>query len=208
MAQLIDISPLVSPEIGVWPGDTPFSREVLMDMQGGDNLTLSTIRTTVHLGAHADAPNHYATHGQGISDRDLDYYYGLCQVIRADLPRGERIMPVHIRERIVAQRVLIYTGSFPDPTQFNTDFNSLSPELVDMLYQQGVRLIGIDTPSIDLFDDKELLSHNAIAKNDMAVLEGLVLNDVEPGEYTLVALPLKLQGCDASPVRAALVTRD
>jgi arylformamidase len=207
MTQIIDISPLVSVRIGVWPGDTPFSREVLMDMQAGDNLTLSTIRSTVHLGAHTDAPNHYQKEGSGIAARDLDYYYGLCQVIRVDLPRGERIMPHHIRDRITTQRVLLYTGSFPDPENFNTDFNALSPEVVDMLYQQSVRLIGIDTPSIDPFDDKVLLSHKAIAERDMAVLEGVVLEDVDPGEYTLVALPLKLEGCDASPVRAALVPR-
>ena len=83
----------------------------------------------------------------------------------------------------------------------------ISPELVAMLYQQGVRLIGIDTPSIDPFDDKALLSHNAVAERDMAVLEGIVLEDVPLGEYTLVALPLKLEGCDASPVRAVLVPR-
>ncbi len=178
-----------------------------MDMQSGDNLTLSTIRSTVHLGAHTDAPNHYAKDGAGIAARDLDYYYGLCQVLSVDLPRGERIMPHHIRGRITAQRVLLHTGSFPDPEQFNTDFNALSPELVAMLYQQGVRLIGIDTPSIDPFDDKALLSHNAVAERDMAVLEGIVLEDVPLGEYTLVALPLKLEGCDASPVRAVLVPR-
>lgn len=104
-----------------------------MDTKDGQNLTLSTIRTTVHLGAHTDAPNHYEKDGAGISGRDLDYYYGLCQVVRVELPRGERIMPHHIRDRISAQRVLLYTGSYPDPDNFNTDFNALSPELIDML---------------------------------------------------------------------------
>ena len=102
-------------------------------------------------------------------------------------------------------RVLLKTGTYPNPNHFNEDFAALSPELVDYLSSQGVQLIGIDTPSVDLFDDKALLSHNAIARHDMAILEGVVLSHVTPGRYTLSALPLSLVGCDASPVRAALV---
>lgn len=138
--------------------------------------------------------------------RPLDLYYGPCQIISVSVPRGERILPEHLGDtKLTAPRVLFHTGSFPDPDHFSTDFNSLSPALVDYCAAQGVRLIGLDTPSVDPYDSKALESHNAIARHDMAVLEGVVLTDVSDGVYTLIALPLKIEGSDASPVRAVLV---
>ncbi len=203
--RIIDISPLVSTRLGVWPGDVPYSRQVALSIAAGDNLELSSITATLHLGAHTDAPSHYAAGGAAISARPLERYLGPCQVVSVSLPRGERILPRHLGVEITAPRVLLRTDSFPEPESFNTDFNSLSPELVDHLHARGVVLVGLDTPSVDLFDDKELLSHRAIARHDMAILEGVVLEHVEPGLYTLVALPLKLEDADASPVRAVLL---
>src|SRR5439155_7360150 len=88
-----DISLPITPKLAVWPGDTPLSREVLMDMARGDNITLSTLRTTVHLGAHADGPNHYAKDAPAIHERSFDYYVGPCQVIRVNVARSTRITP-------------------------------------------------------------------------------------------------------------------
>jgi len=204
--KLIDISPLLSPRTAVWPGDVGFTREVCMDTDSGDHMTLSSINTTVHLGAHADAPNHYRPHSAGISERALERYYGSCQVVRVELPRGERIRPHHVKEAITSSRVLFHTDSFPNPEHWNSDFNALSAELVHALAEQGVELVGIDTPSIDLQEDKQLESHQAVAQHDMAILEGLVLTQVQPGEYTLCALPLKIEAADASPVRAILIS--
>lgn len=206
MSRLIDISPVLSSATAVWPGDVKLSRAVALDMHQGDNLTLSAVTTTVHIGAHADAPNHYARDGAAIAERDLGLYYGPCQVIGVTVGRGERITPSHLAHaRITTPRVLLKTGTFPDPNHFNEDFAALSPELVDALAGQGVRLVGIDTPSVDLFADKALLAHNAIHRHDMAVLETIVLGHVSAGEYGLIALPLRLAGADASPVRAVLV---
>lgn len=208
MPRLIDISPLVHPGVAVFPGDTPFARRELLRLADGANIDLSTITTTVHVGAHADAPSHYALGAPGIDARPLDLYYGPCEVLRVSLPRGERIRPEHLRAPVRAPRVLFATGSMPDPDVFNEDFNSLSPELIDALAAQGVRLIGIDTPSVDPASDAALPSHAALARNDLAVLEGVVLGHVPEGLYTLIALPLKLAGSDASPVRAALLSAD
>jgi len=206
MPKMMDISPLISPKIGVWTGDTEFSQQFLCRFETGANLDLSTITTTVHLGAHTDAPSHYVPNGQTMEERPLELYYGPCQIITVDVPRGERILPKHIEGiEIVAERVLFHTKSFPNPNHFSTDFNALSPELVDHCAERGVRLIGLDTPSVDPYSSKALESHNAIARHDMAVLEGVVLTDVADGVYTLIALPLKIQGSDASPVRAVLV---
>ena len=138
--------------------------------------------------------------------RDLARYYGPAQVMAVSAARGARLTPDDLPGPIQAERLLLRTGSYPDPERFNTDFNSLSPALVAFAHARGVRLIGIDTPSIDPFDDRSLMSHGAIAARDMAVLEGIVLDHVAPGHYTLIALPLKIEGADASPVRAALLT--
>lgn len=206
MPALIDISPLINENIAVWPGDVPFRRSITLQIAAGASIDLSATSGTVHLGAHTDAPSHYVHPGESIEQRSLDRYYGPCQVISVALPRGERIYPHHIAAPIVAPRVLLHTGSYPDPTTFNEDFNSLSPELVAWLHDKcGVTLVGIDTPSIDPCHSTALESHQAIAARDMAILEGVVLDHVTPGTYTLIALPLRLAGADASPVRAALL---
>ncbi len=204
---LIDISPRISERLKVWPGDTPPAREVLLDMKCGDNITLSTLRSTVHLGAHADAPSHYGADAPTIDERSLDYYLGDCQVMCVSVPRHTRITPDMLPAAVTSPRLLLATGTFPDPEAFNEDFAALSPELVHALHRQGVKLIGIDTPSVDLFDSKDLPSHHAFLTCDMAILEGLVLADVPEGTYELIALPLRLIGFDASPVRAVLRRR-
>jgi arylformamidase len=173
-------------------------------MHRGDSVTLSTLRATVHLGAHADAPSHYGPDAPAIHERDLDYYLGPCQVIHVAATRGSCIGPEAIRGAVRAERVLLVTGTFPDPEVFNEDFASLSPELVETLHQAGVRLVGVDTPSVDPFTSKDLPAHKAFLKRDMAILEGLRLRGVPEGVYELIALPLRLAGFDASPVRAIL----
>ncbi|MDE3246882.1 MAG: cyclase family protein [Acidobacteriota bacterium] len=207
MGRILDISPLISERIAVWPGDIPFSRELSSAMENGDNLDLSSITATLHLGAHADAPSHYARTGAGMGDVGLAPYVGPCQVVRVSLPRGARILPFHIGE-LSAPRVLFRTDSFPDAERFNQDFNSLSPELIERLHDQGCVLVGLDTPSVDPFDSKALESHQALARTGLRNLEGLALGHVEPGLYTLIALPLKIEGADASPVRAILMAEN
>jgi arylformamidase len=201
---LYDISPRVSPRLGVWPGDSALSREVLQDLARGDTVTLSTLRATVHLGAHADAPSHYGAGAPPIDQRDLSLYLGPCEVLRVPAARGSRVGLGDLPAQLLAERVLIATGTFPDPERWNDDFAALAPELVDALAARGVRLIGIDTPSVDLIDSRDLPSHRAVLRHDMAILEGLVLDGVPEGRYELIALPLRLEGFDASPVRAVL----
>ena len=204
---LIDISPPVAARIGVWPGDTPYVQRLNLDINDGSNITLSEISTTVHVGAHTDAPSHYVADGDDISARRLDFYIGLCTVLHVIVERGRRIMPADLAgKRVSAPRVLLRTGTFADHYNWNTDFASCSPELVDFLHERGVITIGIDTPSVDPFESKVLEAHHAFAAHDMAIIEGIVLDGVEEGEYELIALPLRLVGADASPVRAVLRT--
>ena len=201
---LYDITPSITPKLAVWPGDTPASREVLCDIARDDNITLSTLRATVHLGAHADGPNHYGKDAPAIDERSLDYYLGPCQVIRVNVARVTRILPSMVRAELTTPRVLFATETYPDPQNWNSDFAALSVELIDLLHDRGVITVGIDTPSVDLFESKDLPAHKAILRHNMAILEGLVLKDVPEGMYELIALPLSLAGFDASPVRAIL----
>jgi arylformamidase len=173
-------------------------------MKAGANVTLSTLRATVHVGAHADAPSHYGVDAPTIETRSIDYFLGPCQLVRVHVGRATRIRPDHVKTTITAPRILFATGTYPDPTVFNQDFAALSPELIDWLHEHGVITVGIDTPSVDLFDSGDLPAHKAFLRHDMAILEGLILKDVPGGAYELIALPLKLDGFDASPVRAIL----
>jgi len=203
---IIDISPPIREGMPVWPGDTGFSLVSSLSIAGGDNIDLSRIETTVHVGSHADAPSHSVPDGAPIDEVDLEPYLGPCQVIRLHVPRGTRIAPEDIGDRITAPRVLFRTGTFDAGETFDEDFAAFAPETIDFLAGHGVRLVGIDTPSMDLFDDRVLVAHHALARHGMANLECLVLSHVPAGTYTLIALPLKIRGADASPVRAILVT--
>jgi arylformamidase len=109
---------------------------------------------------------------------------------------------------VLQKRVLFATGSFDDPERWVDDFNSFEPEAIHFLADQGVKLIGIDTPSVDPSSSKKLEAHQALFERDFVVLEGLFLRDVPEGEYFLVALPLAIEGGDASPIRAALWPKD
>lgn len=214
--RVFDLSPPLSPSIGVWPGDTPLTREVLCEIERGSNITLSTLRTTVHVGSHADGPNHYGAGASDIASMDLSHYMGPCTVLRTharggcasrDHREGQRVGAGDIEgglDRALMPRVLIATGTFPDPRAWDSTFAGLDPALIDALARRGVITIGIDTPSVDPQDSKDMPAHKAMLRAGIAILEGLVLASVPAGDYELIALPLRLVGFDASPVRAVL----
>lgn len=205
---IYDITPPIDDSLQVWPGDTLPSRHIASDMKDGSNVTVSALHATVHLGAHADAPSHYGADAPSIEARPVELYLGQAQVLQLSVEPGRRIEPADLPATIEAPRVLLATGTYPDPTKFNKDFAALSPALLDFLAQAGVKLVGVDTPSVDLFESTDLPAHLAALRNDMAILEGLTLSAVPAGVYELIALPLKLVGFDGSPVRAILRTLD
>jgi arylformamidase len=203
--EITDISPMITSTSPVFPGDVPFSRKIALDFAAGDNLLLSSITTTVHIGSHADAPNHYRRQGSGIADRHLHYYLGNAQVVDVTSIEAKFIGVNHIDlANIACPRVLFRTKSFPHTGPWTNNFAALDPNLIEALADLGVITIGIDTPSIDAADSKSLDCHQAIYQNDMAILEGLNLDQVKAGIYELIALPLRIEGADASPVRAVL----
>ena len=206
--RLFDISPPLGPGLAVFPGDTPLSREVLLDTARGDAITLSTLRATVHLGAHVDAPSHYGDGEATVERLPLETFLGACRVLRVaagpDGLVGVEAVERSLDGRAPGPRLLLATGSYPDPGEFTPDFAALDPGLVSWLATRGVRLVGIDTPSVDRADSKDLPAHAACLAAGVAILEGVVLYGVPEGDYELIALPLRLEGFDASPVRAVL----
>ena len=201
---IIDISPALSEQTAVWPGDQTLSRTLQMQLENGDSVELSSLLTTVHIGAHADAPSHFARGAEAIDQLDLSPYLGPCFV--CEVKGVSLIHADHLKEAVASrcQRILVKTDSFPNPNEFNKDFTAFSQEAVSFAGENGVKLLGIDTPSVDPFDSKSLEAHQQLLAYGIRNLEGLSLAHVEVGIYELIALPLKLVGYDASPVRAVL----
>lgn len=213
MTRLYDITPPVRPGIPVWPGDTPYRAERTWAIARGDSVNVSALTTTPHLGAHADAPLHVADGGAAIADLPLEPFLGPCRVV--EVPPEPLVRPEHLAGIDLGDppRLLLKTGSVPRPTAgdgspppFPERFTALSPELARALGEAGALLVGLDTPSVDPFDSKDLAAHHALVAGGVVNLEGLLLADVPPGLYELIALPLRLEGLDASPVRAVLRT--
>ncbi len=204
-ARLWDISPPVAAASPVFPGDTPFQQHWTWQIGPDSPVNVSTLTLSPHTGAHADAPLHYDPHGVAIGAVPLDAYLGPCRVIHA-IGRRALITPDLIAPQLVdtPPRVLVRTRFRAAVDEWDADFTALAPETIDLLAALGVRLIGIDTPSLDPEQSKTLDSHQRVRAHGMAVLECLVLDEVPAGDYELIALPLKLTTADASPVRAVL----
>jgi arylformamidase len=201
---LYDLSPTVRQGTPVWPGDTPYTASLAWSIADGASVNVSAITTTLHLGSHADAPFHTEPRGEGIAALGLERYLGPCRVVK--VPPLPLVEPRHLDglELASPRRLLFKSESVRDRKSFPERFTALSPELAGLLAELGVLLVGVDTPSVDPFDSKTLDAHHALARGGVAILEGLVLDGVPEGVYELIALPLKLAGLDASPVRAVL----
>lgn len=198
-----DISQALHPGLPVWPGDTAFAQARTWQMEEGSPVNVSALTLSTHSGAHADAPLHYAADAPDIASVDLEPYLGECLVVDAR-GVGALVEVGDLPHLHGADRVLFRTfDAFPH-YEWPAAPTAIAPETIEWLGVQGVRLVGIDGPSLDPVDSKVMLAHKAVLKHDMRVLEGLVLDDVEEGRYELIALPLPIVGGDASPVRAVL----
>ena len=203
---LWDISPPLHAGSPVFPGDAPFTSVWAARMGPGCPVNVSTLTLSPHTGAHADAPLHYDAAGAAIGALDLLPYLGRCRVIHA-IAKGPLITWAHIAHAItpdLPERVLVRTYQRAPVDTFDAALPAFAPDTIEQLADRGVRLVGIDSASIDPADCKALPSHQVIRRRDLRVLENLVLDDVPEGDYELIALPLKLLHADASPVRAVL----
>jgi arylformamidase len=203
--RLWDISPPVHAGSPVFPGDAPFQQVWAARIGPGCPVNVSTLTISPHTGAHADAPLHYDDAGAAIGDVALEPFLGRCRVIHAigvaPLVRWEHI--AHATAEL-PPRVLVRTYERMPIDRWDGALAAYAPDTVEHLAALGVKLIGIDTASIDPADSKTLDSHQVIRRHGLRVLENLVLDEVPEGDYELIALPLKLTTACASPVRAVL----
>jgi arylformamidase len=204
MSRLWDISPPISSATPAFPGDTTYQQRWTMEIGPGCPVNVSAITLSPHLGSHADAPLHYGGDAAAIGHVDLDPFLGRCRVIHA-IERGPLITKAHLEHAIadLPPRVLVRTCR-KAPTEWSSQFSAFAPDTIAWLSSLGVTLVGIDSQSVDPADSKTLDSHMQLLARDMRVLENLVLDDVDAGDYELIALPLKLMTACASPVRAVL----
>ena len=204
-SRLWDISPPVHEGAPVFPGDTPYRQRWAASIGPGCPVNVSEITLSPHVGAHADAPLHYDPQGATIGHVDLAPFLGPCRVIHA-IDCGPLVEWAHLEHALdgLLPRVLVRTYRRAPIDRWDGALTAYAPATIERLAALGVRLVGIDTASIDPADSKTLDSHQVIRRLDLRVLENLVLDDVPEGDYELIALPLKLVSADASPVRAIL----
>ncbi|RAL26864.1 arylformamidase [Thermoflavimicrobium daqui] len=201
---LIDISEPLRAGVAGWPGDTPFSFTLNWTKEETGSVNVGKVIFSTHTGTHIDAPFHFDNEGQKVHELDLSLYVGPCRVIHLfDLPSiGAHDLAKYNLAGV--ERLIIRTDSWKDRSVFPTSFTYIRPDLGSYLQKQGIRLLGLDVPSVDLPDSKELLGHHSLHQHGVHILEGTVLYQVEEGDYELIALPLPIEGADGSLVRAVL----
>ncbi len=206
-SRLWDISAPVHAASPVFPGDTAYSQQWCAAIGPGCPVNVSAITLSPHVGSHADAPLHYDADGASIGHVPLEAFIGPCRVVHA-IGCGPLITWAHIAHAVedgaLPSRLLVRTYDRMPVDRWDGQLTAYAPETIERLADRGVVLVGIDTASIDPADSKTLASHQVIRRRGLRVLENLVLDDVPPGDYELIALPLKLTTADASPVRAVL----
>ena len=202
---IYDITRTVSSRLPVWPGDTPFEVVHTLRIADGEAVNLTTLRTTAHVGTHADAYYHYEDGGAFMASMPLDAYIGPARVVTVDRMDGP-LLPDDVGDVSGCERLLIHSHVSDLDNVWPEQFPYLSIALIAWLARLGVRLIGLDSPSVDAFDSEDLPCHHALYRHNMVNLEMLYLRGVPDGDYELVALPLKLDGACGSPVRAILRT--
>lgn len=207
MGRVFDISEPISPATAVFPGDTPFSAKWVARLADGASCNVSAIEMSVHCGTHTDAPSHFEDGSPDIASVPLDAYIGRCRVVDVRGAGDPSLVPPEVLTPAVlegAERVLLRTRTTHDPEVFDPTFTAVGPDAARVLVEAGIRLVGIDTPSMDFAASKDLPTHHVLYRGGVAILENLDLSAVEPGDYELIALPLKIVGADSSPVRAIL----
>ena len=193
---LYDISRPLHVTLAPWPGDTPFEHRLTWRIADGAACNVGAVTMGTHNGTHADAPFHYLADGPSIDALEPALFVGPAVV--ANVTAAGWTIP----------RALLKTGAWPDSTRFPERLPLLAPDVPAWLGELDVRLLGLDVPSVDAIDSKDLPVHHLLADQNICILESLDLSAVPAGVYELIALPLRITGGDASPVRAVLRAAD
>lgn len=205
MKSIIDISMALDATTPEWPGDTPFAYRLSVTKQQSGSVNIGELQSSTHIGTHIDAPFHYDEQGLKIDELPLDVYLTTAQVM--DVTGLEQVKLDDLDElKQGVSAVLLKTASWQDRSEFPGAWPVFDPAIAEWMQANGVRLLGVDVPSVDPETSKELPMHHAMNRNGRFILEGIVLDDVAAGVYQLAALPLKIRGGEGSPVRAVLYT--
>lgn len=215
--EIFDISRALSDQIAPWPGDTPFHFESKWKMAEGASVNVGAISMSLHNGTHADAPYHFDQDGASIDRVPLETYVGdavvvdLMNLFQNKEPGFDKARQIGVADLSGAAtmldrapRLLLKTGVWRDSRVFPDWIPVIAPDVPEWLRERQVKLLGLDLPSVDPIQAKRLTNHYALAAADIAIIESLDLSEVEPGIYHFAALPLRITGGDAGPVRAVL----
>ena len=203
--QIIDISIPLSSSTIVYPGNPQI--EIQEIKSEASNSIISKITSGSHNGTHIDAPKHAIENGKSITDMPLDVFMGSCRVVdcTADTEAVSR-ETLESKNIQSGERILLKTSnSQRGYTEFYPDFVYLSPEGAQYLKEVGIALVGIDYFSIKQKGSTDNRPHTLLLEKDIPIIEGIDLSQVEEGEYTLVAFPLKYMGMDGAPARVVLL---
>jgi arylformamidase len=199
-----DISRPLRPGIPCWPGDAVYQEAWTMRIGPDCPVNVGQLAMSTHTGTHVDAPLHYDAAGRPVAEIPLDVLVGPCRVLDVT-GAAPLVSAADLRGRAAGvERVLLRTKVRSEPDRWDPDFTAIEPAAMRVLAAAGVRLIGTDAPSIDPQESRTLDAHMVARDAGMTILEGLALDAVPPGDYELIALPLRLANLDASPVRAVL----
>jgi arylformamidase len=211
--KLWDFSRTLSNDLAEWPGDEPCRFRLTREKTKGESVNLGAISMSVHNGTHADARFHFDTNGESIEKAPLETYLGRATVVdlgQAFLDTKEKrlitIEDLRPSAEAIAStsRLLVKTGQWNDSTIFPDKIPVIAADVPAWLQKNGVKLLGLDLPSVDEIDSKSLQNHHALARAGVAIIESLELSNVASGIYHLAALPLKIAGGDGAPIRAIL----
>ena len=195
-----------------WPGQPPVDLHRIAHLSHGDVCNVTVARFSVHTGTHLDAPLHFLDGTQDVTAASIDALNGPCVVHRVDAqPHIDRASLAHLEEdlRSGPRRVLFRTrNSDRDWTRepFDSNYAAIAPDAASLLVELGIRTVGVDYLSVAPFEDPTT-THVTLLKAGVWVVEGLDLREMSAGAYEMRALPLLLEGSDASPIRVLLRER-
>jgi arylformamidase len=211
MGRIIDISLSISSEMLTWPSDPGVVVERAKKLEEGDSSNVSELRLGSHTGTHVDPPVHFLPGEIGVDQVPLDVFYGPATV--ADLtdvegPVGaDRLADLDLDEGV--ERLLLKTSNSElwkrPKVEFPDAYVSLGLDGAEWAVDRGLRLVGIDFLSIEDGGKPDHPVHRTLLSGGVIIVEGLDLGEVEPGDYVLSCLPLKILDGDGAPARAALI---
>jgi arylformamidase len=207
--KIFDISRPLFNDLAAWPGDTAFDFALKWKMAEGATVNVGAVTMGVHNGSHADAPFHFQPRATTIEQMPLETYIGKAVVIDLSNRFASGARPEITTADLAAAtdsapRLLLKTSVWQDPKVFPEWIPVIARDVPEWLRARGITLLGLDLPSVDPIDAKVLVNHHGLTAANVAIVESLDLSEVEAGTYNFAALPLRIVGGDAAPVRAIL----